>query len=66
MRFDSAVTSATELLRANETMVLEGRRLTLAKGTPVQLVIASANRDPVHFQRPDDFDPDRPDLGDSL
>ncbi|CAK0833210.1 unnamed protein product [Prorocentrum cordatum] len=66
MRYDSAVTSVTELLRKDQAMNLEGRNITLKQGSPVQLVLASANRDPTHWMRADDFDPSRPDLKDTL
>jgi cytochrome P450 len=66
MRYDSAVTSVTELLREDQAMNLEGRNITLKEGTPAQLVLASANRDPTHWMRADDFDPARPDLKDTL
>ncbi|CAK0861800.1 unnamed protein product, partial [Prorocentrum cordatum] len=66
MRYDSAVTSVTELLREDDAMNLEGRNITLKQGTPAQLVLASANRDPTHWMRADDFDPARPDLKDTL
>merc|ERR1719464_769273 len=66
MRMDSAVTSVTELFRDNMTMNLGGRDVNLAKGTPAQLVLTTANRDPTHWDRPDAFDPDRKDLRDTL
>jgi hypothetical protein len=66
MRYDSAVTSVTELLQQNTTMNLEGRDIQLAAGTPVQLVLATANRDPAHWRSPDTFDPDRQDLRQTL
>jgi len=59
MRLDSAVTSITKLLAKTETMNLEGRSIKLAAGTPVQSVIATANRDPVHWTNPEEFDPNR-------
>ncbi len=34
---------------------------TIAQGTPVVLVLASGNRDPMRFHEPDRFDPHRPD-----
>ncbi|MEU9497994.1 cytochrome P450 [Streptomyces sp. NPDC048196] len=34
---------------------------TIAQGTPVILVLASGNRDPMRFHEPDRFDPTRPD-----
>lgn len=66
MRLDSAVTSVTELLRKAAPYILEGRNITLDGGTPVQLVLATANRDPVQFVRPEEFDPSRSNLGDTL
>jgi len=66
MRFDSAVTSVTEVLRQDTDVELLGWNLTLAKGSPQQLGIATANRDPHHWQHPDEFDPFRSDLGDTL
>jgi hypothetical protein len=66
MRYDSAVTSVTEVLQEDANITIDGRRLTLAKGTPQQLVLASANRDPKHWVEPDRFDPSRADLADTL
>jgi cytochrome P450 len=66
MRFDSAVTSVTELLRKNTSTFIEGRNLTLAVGTPAQVVLATSNRDPTHWNDPDSFDPKRVDLSDTL
>jgi hypothetical protein len=66
MRYDSAVTSVTEVLSQNITLIISGRKINFAAGTPVQLVLASANRDPLQFQSPDDFDPSRSELGDTL
>lgn len=66
MRFDSAVTSVTELLQQQTNMNLEGRNLTLSEGTPAQLVLATANRDPTHWFEPDAFNPGRTDLADTL
>lgn len=66
MRFDSAVTSVTDLMRVNTNMILEGRNITFAKGTPQQLILATANRDPAFWHRPSDFDPARSQLAETL
>jgi len=68
MRLDSAVTSITKVLGETETMNvnLEGRSITFAGGTPVQSVIATANRDPMKWTNPQEFDPNREGQGDML
>lgn len=66
MRYDSAVTSVTALLQEETLMNLEGRALHLAVGTPVQLVLATANRDPTQWDGPNTFNPDRKDLSNTL
>jgi hypothetical protein len=66
MRFDSAVTSVTELLQENTAMFIEGRNLTLAAGSPVQVVLATSNRDPLHWIEPNTFFPGRVDLSNTL
>jgi len=66
MRYDSAVTSVTQLLDTDATFNLEGRNITLAEGTPVQMVLATANRDPTHWSSPDEFNMNRGDLADTL
>jgi hypothetical protein len=66
MRYDSAVTSVTETLAENETLVMEGRTLKFAQGTPVQLVLATANRDPTFWKNPDGFNPQREQLAETL
>eukprot|EP00931_Biecheleriopsis_adriatica_P047705 TRINITY_DN27513_c0_g1_i1.p1 TRINITY_DN27513_c0_g1~~TRINITY_DN27513_c0_g1_i1.p1 ORF type:complete len:1604 (-),score=342.57 TRINITY_DN27513_c0_g1_i1:58-4869(-) len=66
MRADSAVTSVTALLEKDEAMTLEGFNVTMAKGTPVQNVIATANLDLTHWDKPEEINPQRQNLGDSL
>jgi len=66
MRYDSAVTSVTEALGENRPMILEGRRMNLKEGTPMQLVLATANRDPSYWSNPDGFDPIRAQLAETL
>jgi len=66
MRFDSAVTSVTDLLQEDTNMIIAGRNVTLAKGTPRQIVLATANRDPAFWQNPSAFDPDRSQLKETL
>lgn len=66
MRVDSSVTSVTDVLRKNTEFNLEGRKMILAPGTPRQLVLSTANRDPKHWHKPNVFDPNREDLGDTL
>jgi len=66
MRFDSAVTSVTETLQKDTTYIIEGRNITLKAGTPQQLVLATANRDPTFWLRPSEFDPDRAQLEETL
>lgn len=67
-----AVPIVEELLRFEPPVQLVPQRTTLAdieirgvtipKGAPVWLVLASGNRDPQRFEDPDRFDPDRPDI----
>lgn len=66
MRFDSAVTSTTELLQAETQIVLEGRNITLKAGSPQQLILATANRDPSFWHNPSDFNPERSQLAETL
>lgn len=42
-----------------EDVTLDG--VLIPAGTEIAMVIGSANRDPAHFERPDEFDIDRPD-----
>ncbi len=42
-----------------EDVTLDG--VLIPAGTEIAMVIGSANRDPAHFENPDDFDIDRPD-----
>ncbi|MEU4169913.1 cytochrome P450 [Streptomyces sp. NPDC026665] len=41
---------------------IEVRGVTIPKGAPIWLVLASGNRDPQRFEDPDRFDPDRKDI----
>ncbi|MFE1289237.1 cytochrome P450 [Streptomyces sp. NPDC058751] len=41
---------------------IEVRGVTIPKGAPIWLVLASGNRDPRRFEDPDRFDPDRKDI----
>ena len=47
---------------AQEDVAL-GAGVTLARGEPVALLLGAANRDPARFDRPEAFDPTRPDAG---
>lgn len=62
MRMDSAVTSFTTATKDVQNWKLEGVDVELPHGTPVQMVLATANRDPAVFAEPEAFDPDRPDI----
>jgi len=66
MRVDSAVTSVTALLPEDEPMILEGWNITMAKDTPFQAVIATANTDLTHWEDPKKVNPKRKNLGDTL
>ncbi|MFD5638376.1 cytochrome P450 [Streptomyces sp. NPDC127077] len=41
---------------------IEVRGVTIPRGAPIWLVLASGNRDPQRFEDPDRFDPDRKDI----
>lgn len=62
MRLDAAVQQFTTALDKEETMVLEGHKVAFSKGQPVNMVMATANRDRSVFPDPDVFDPDRENL----
>lgn len=66
MRLDSAVTSVTALLKNTTTINLEGRVVQLEDGTPAQYVTSTANRDPLFWNDPSGFNPNRADLGEML
>merc|ERR1719210_3219100 len=66
MRYDSAVTSITVASKYEQTMVLEGEKVTWPKGTPMQYIIASASRDATVFSEPNQFRPGRPEEMESL
>jgi cytochrome P450 len=67
-----AIYVVEELLRFEPTVhFLDSRRAlddidiagtTIAKGSPITLMLAAGNRDPAHIPDPDRFDPDRPRL----
>ena len=50
-------------LRHAQEPVSLGAGVTLERGERVALLLGAANRDPVRFERPDAFDPDRDDGG---
>ncbi|MFD7445464.1 cytochrome P450 [Streptomyces sp. NPDC059909] len=58
VRFDGSVESAT-FRYATEDVEIGGTRIP--KGALVQIALTSANRDPLKFDRPDEFDVMRPD-----
>lgn len=66
MRVDSAVTSVTGTLEQTGTWRLEGINVNLPKDTGVQYVLATANRDASVFPNPSSFNPERPEIGESL
>lgn len=66
MRFDSAVTSITDVMRKDTRYEILGRNITFAEGTPRQMGIATANRDPAFWDDPSAFNPVRTDLKSSL
>lgn len=66
MRYEAAVTSATLLYKEDTAEVIDGKRVAFQAGTPYQVVLAAANRDPTVFEDPNKFDPSRPNLGDQL
>ncbi|MEU8524778.1 MULTISPECIES: cytochrome P450 [Streptomyces] len=59
LRFEPPV----QLLPQRTTLAdIEVRGVTIPKGSSLWLVLASGNRDPLRFENPDRFDPDRPDI----
>lgn len=59
LRFEPPV----QLLPQRTTLAdIEVRGVTIPKGSSLWLVLASGNRDPLRFEDPDRFDPDRPDI----
>lgn len=66
MRFDGAVTSVTGTMTQTENWRLEGINVDLPKGTGIQYVFASANRDASVFPQPSRFVLNRPEIGESL
>ncbi|MFF2324472.1 MULTISPECIES: cytochrome P450 [unclassified Streptomyces] len=57
IRFDGSVESAT-FRHATEDVEIAGTRIP--KGSLVQIALSSANRDPLKFDAPDEFDVSRP------
>ena len=62
LRWQPAVQSITR--HTTEDVLLHG--VEIPKGSVVQSMIGSANRDPARFVDPDDFDPERENAGDHL
>ena len=62
LRWDAAVQSCTRFT----TEPVEIRGVRIPANETVQCMLGAANRDPAHFDRPDRFDPDRPNARDHL
>jgi cytochrome P450 len=55
LRYESPV----QLVRRTTLTEVPIAGVTIPKGAPVYLILAAGNRDPLHFDDPDRFDPDR-------
>jgi hypothetical protein len=57
-----AVPLVNFLANQDQVVSIDGKNVTILANTPLHASIVSANRDPLVFDRPDEFDPDRPNI----
>lgn len=62
LRHDTSVVT----WRRITTAATELGNVTIPEGAKLLLLLGAANRDPRHFERPDEFDPSRPNAADAL